>query len=169
MFLVPDDLAPFADIDQPKAAAMIEDAEAQASIVAPCLTTPEFAAEPSLVAAARSILRGAVLRWDESGSGALQQVQSGPFGATMDTRQQRRGMFWPSEIQQLQGLCARLSGESAQRSLSSLRPSGATASHMPWCAMAFGATYCSCGSDLTNYEYPLYEGGALTGDGGGDP
>lgn len=34
--------------------------------------------------------------------------------------------------------------------------------HVPWCALAFGAVYCSCGSDLTNYEYPLYEGGALS-------
>jgi hypothetical protein len=35
---------------------------------------------------------------------------------------------------------------------------------MPWCSVNFGALYCSCGADLTNYEYPLYEGGVLSGD-----
>lgn len=44
----------------------------------------------------------------------------------------------------------------------SIRPSGLGSPHMPWCALMFGALYCSCGADLTNYEYPLYEGGVLT-------
>lgn len=46
----------------------------------------------------------------------------------------------------------------------SIRPSGYGSPHMPWCALAFNALYCSCGADLTNYEYPLFEGGALSGD-----
>lgn len=99
--LTPDDLAPFATIDLSKALAMIEDALAMAAVVAPCITTAEFAYPD----AAKAIIRGAVLRWDESGTGAMQQVTSGPFSTTMDTRQTRRGMFWPSEIQQLQALC----------------------------------------------------------------
>lgn len=44
----------------------------------------------------------------------------------------------------------------------SIRPSGYGSPHMPWCSLYFGATFCSCGADLTNYEYPLYEGGVLT-------
>lgn len=44
----------------------------------------------------------------------------------------------------------------------SVRPSGAGSVHMPWCALYFLAVYCSCGADLTNYEYPLFEGGVLT-------
>jgi hypothetical protein len=32
-----------------------------------------------------------------------------------------------------------------------------TGNHAAICALAFGALYCSCGADLTNYEYPLYE------------
>ena len=36
--------------------------------------------------------------------------------------------------------------------------------HMPWCSLMFGGTACSCGANLTNYTYPLYEGGALDGD-----
>lgn len=28
--------------------------------------------------------------------------------------------------------------------------------HAAMCALNFGATYCSCGADLTNYAYPLF-------------
>lgn len=33
----------------------------------------------------------------------------------------------------------------------------ATESHVPWCSLAFGATYCSCGADIAGF--PLYETG----------
>ena len=36
--------------------------------------------------------------------------------------------------------------------------------HIPWCALAFGALYCSCGSDLNRFEGPLFEGGSLSSD-----
>ena len=29
--------------------------------------------------------------------------------------------------------------------------------HLPWCSLAFGALYCSCGADIAGY--PIYEGG----------
>lgn len=99
--LTPDDLVPFASIDMDKAAAMIEDAVAMAARVAPCITDEDF--EHS--AAARAILRGAILRWHEAGTGAFTQQGAGPFQVSVDNRQQRRGMFWPSEITQLQELC----------------------------------------------------------------
>lgn len=96
-----DDLAPFAVIDEAKAQAMVTDALALAARVAPCITSDEF----TEVAAARAILRGAVLRWHEAGSGAFQSQTAGPFAVTHDTRQARRSMFWPSEIAELQALC----------------------------------------------------------------
>lgn len=99
--LVPADLTPFATIATAKAQAMIDDAMALAARVAPCITQSTFAHD----AAAKAILRGAILRWNEAGTGALQQQTAGPFGMQVDTRQQRRGMFWPSEITQLQELC----------------------------------------------------------------
>ncbi len=46
----------------------------------------------------------------------------------------------------------------------SIRPHRSGSAHMPWCSLLMGAAYCSCGADLTNYEYPLYEGGVLSGD-----
>lgn len=95
------DLAPFAVIDDDKAEAMITDAVAMAALVAPCILTDEFAYGD----AARAIIRGAILRWNDTGSGAAQTIQSGPFSQTLDTRQTRRGMYWPTEIVALQSLC----------------------------------------------------------------
>lgn len=46
----------------------------------------------------------------------------------------------------------------------SIRPVSASSSHMPWCDLMFGGADCSCGANLTNYRYPLYEGGVLDGD-----
>lgn len=97
-----DDLTPFApDIDPDKALAMIDDATALALRVAPCLSSDDF----EFADAAKAILRGAILRWNDSGSGALSQQGAGPFQVTYDTRQERRSLFWPSEIDQLQDLC----------------------------------------------------------------
>lgn len=148
-----EDLAPFADIDPVKAQAMIEDAVALAARVAPCITTEGF----EYPAAARAVLRAAVLRWHEAGSGALSQRSetTGPFGRaeSYDTRQQRRGMFWPSEIEQLQGLCR--SHESLGAfTIDTVGVSAAV--HADICSLNFGATYCSCGAVLTG-AYPLYE------------
>ena len=99
--MLPSDLTPFAAIEAEKAQAMIDDAMALAARVAPCINSADFAYE----AAARAIIRGAILRWNETGTGAMQAQTAGPFGVTVDTRQQRRGMFWPSEIAELQALC----------------------------------------------------------------
>ena len=111
MFLAPDDLTAFADIDPAKAALMIEDAEAMAALAAPCLSSSEFQLDEARVAAVRAILRGALIRWHDAGSGAVTQQSAGPFSQSLDTRQQRRGMFWPSEIAQLRDICAGFSGE----------------------------------------------------------
>lgn len=105
-FLNVTDLEPFATIGAAKAQAMIEDAEAYALLAAPCIGAGDFA----YATAVKAILRGAVLRWNDSGSGALQAQTAGPFGQTLDTRQERRGMFWPSEIVALQGLCGSTGG-----------------------------------------------------------
>jgi hypothetical protein len=100
--LIPGDLAPFADIADVKAQAMIDDAMAMAARVAPCINDADFAYPD----AAKAILRGAILRWNDAGSGALLQQTVGGYSETHDTRQGRRSMFWPAEIQDLAALCA---------------------------------------------------------------
>lgn len=99
-----EDLDPFVpDFPAAKGQAMIDDALATARVIAPCIKDDAFDADKA--AMAKAILRGAVLRWNEAGTGAIQQQAAGPFSMAIDTRQQRRGMFWPSEIEQLQELC----------------------------------------------------------------
>ena len=146
--LVLSDLAPFADIEPVKAQAMIDDALAMAERVAPCITTAAFL----YPAAAKALLRGSIIRWAEAGSGAMSSTTTGPFGATVDTRQQRRGMFWPSEIEQLQDLCkgSQLSGAFSIDTLATV-----SLAHNDTCSINFGALYCSCGAVLTQ-SIPLY-------------
>lgn len=43
----------------------------------------------------------------------------------------------------------------------SITPSASGSPHLPWCDLMLGGTTCSCGANLTNYEYPIYE---LDGD-----
>jgi hypothetical protein len=107
-YLEVSDLTEFAsDIPIAKAALMIDDAESLALLVAPCLNmdNEDYDLSDNSQLAVRAILRAAILRWNDSGSGAFQQQTTGPFSATIDTRQTRKGMFWPSEIESLQSIC----------------------------------------------------------------
>lgn len=145
---------------------MVDGANAKASRVAPCLTwdgsdTTKPAPSADQLAEAKLVLVGAVKRWAETGSGAFQQQTAGPFGLTVDTRQRTGFNLWPSEIEQLQDICKAI-GEGGRVAFSI--GMGSTIHHMPWCALLLGANYCSCGADLTNNQYPLYEGGVLSDD-----
>jgi hypothetical protein len=146
-----DDLASFATIDPIKAEGMIADAVAIASLAAPCIAD-EAALTPLQIAAFRAVLRGAVLRWNEAGTGALSAQTAGPFSQTLDTRTQRRGMFWPSEIEQLQNICK---SDGDDGGAFSLDTAGAGTYHADICSLNFGALYCSCGTDIAGY--PIYE------------
>lgn len=142
--------------------AMVDGANAKAARVAPCLVASgETSPTDDQLAEARLVLIGAVRRWADAGSGAFQQQTAGPFGVTVDTRQRTGYNLWPSEIESLQDIC---STGSEGRQAFSLDTAPTSSNHMPWCSLAFGATYCSCGADLTAEQYPLYEGGVLTGD-----
>jgi|SRR5690554_275464 len=145
--LTPDDLEPFAAIPEARALALIEDAIALAARVAPCILDEDFAH----AAAAKAVLREAILRRNEAGSGAVTQQGAGPFQLSVDTRQPRRAMFRPDEVAQLQELCrdatpAAFSVDTA--------PAGGSR-HSPICSLMFGAAYCSCGADIAGE--PLHE------------
>lgn len=146
--LTPADLTPFANIDATKAAAMIEDALGMAEVVAPCITGEGFAHWR----AAKAILRGAILRWHEAGSGAAVTQTGGIYGQTVDTRQPRKAMFFPSEIDQLQKLCR--SDDAGGAYSIDMLPT-ATVEHAEICSIYFGGG-CSCGAILTQ-GLPLYE------------
>ncbi|WP_280331493.1 hypothetical protein [Nocardia wallacei] len=146
-FISTTDLAPFATIETAKATAMIEDAEAMAVLVAPCITNDGFVH----TAAVKAILRGAILRWNDSGSGAVTSQTAGIFGQTIDTRQTRKSLFWPSEIEQLQDLCT----ESGTGTAFNIDTVTSSAFHADTCSLVFGALYCSCGGDIAGW--PLSE------------
>lgn len=97
-----DDLTPFATIDAEEAEAMVADAVALATLAAPCLGGDDLT--PLQVAQAKAVLRSAVLRWHESGSGATSQEVAGPFQQTI-TPLARKSLFFPTEIDALRNIC----------------------------------------------------------------
>ncbi|MEU4772962.1 hypothetical protein [Micromonospora sp. NPDC023644] len=132
--------------------AMVAGANAKASRVAPCLAATDPAPTADQLAEAKLILLGAVKRWAEAGSGALQQQAAGPFSVTTDTRQRTGFNLWPSEIEALQELC-RTAGPATAFAVDTAP--GSAVQHSPICALMFGAAYCSCGADIAGA--PLYE------------
>jgi len=147
-FIIVDDLLAFApDIDLVKAAGMVEDASALAVLAAPCLGVEPTTLTAAQLGALKAILRGAILRWNEAGTGAFASQTAGPFGQTLDTRQPRRGMFWPSEIQQLRDVC----GSASSGAFSIDTAPGGYGLHADTCSINFGALYCSCGVDIAGY------------------
>lgn len=152
-YIAADDLTPFADIASAKAEEMIADATAQAVLAAPCLLD-EGDVPSHLVAAVKSVLRRAILRWNESGAGAFQSTKVGDLQEVQDTRQQPRSLLWPSEIEQLQQVCKLVTGATSGKAFSIDAGPGAP-QHALTCAATLGANYCDCGAVLTG-GLPLY-------------
>ena len=117
MFIELTDLQPFApDLDAARGNAMIADAEAMAIMAAPCLEMASLTVRQAQ--AVKAVLRAAVLRWHERGTGAKTTVQqtAGPFSQTegFDTRtlERQSGLFWPDEIASLQRVCEAVDSDS---------------------------------------------------------
>jgi len=132
VWITPTDLAPFADISLEKAQAMIDDAEATAISLVPALTTVQLTIDQA--AGVRAILRRAILRWHEQGSGAFTQEQetAGPFSHqwTADTRQKAsKGIFWPSEVASLEQIVG--AGGRHAFSIDQAQPAGGAVPAMP--------------------------------------
>jgi hypothetical protein len=134
--------------------AMLAGANAKASRVAPCLVHEESGSEATedQLAEARLVLIGAIVRWSQAGSGALQSQTAGPFGVTLDTRQRAGFNLWPSEIEALQAICRNATSSGAFSVDTAPSLGGA---HLPWCSLSLGAAYCSCGADIAGE--PIYE------------
>lgn len=94
------------DLDSEVVGILIRDGLAMARRVAPCIDDEGFPYADAAVA----IIRSAVLRWAESGSGgvASESNTAGPFSfsQTFDNRVTRRSLFFPSELRELEALCA---------------------------------------------------------------
>lgn len=145
-----DDLAPFASIDEAKAEAMIEDATAMAFMAAPCLAGDDLT--PQQLAAAKAILRGAILRWNDIGTGGVAAQTAGPYSMSIDTRQVRRSMFWPSEITELQNICKGITEKTGAFNIDTA-PTSPMLFHATFCGWAGG--WCTCGAiafDSDNWD-----------------
>ena len=128
----------------------IDGANARASRVAPCLASTDPAPTHDQLAEARLVLIGAVLRWAEAGSGAVQSKSVGPAAVTFDTSQARGFKLWPNEIVQLQDICK--SSESAKAF--SIDTIGCGGVHSAICSIYFGGE-CSCGASTLGQQ--IYE------------
>lgn len=84
--------------------------------------------------------------------GGVSQVQAstGPY-STSYTPTNPHGDFYLTKLEK-QAL-----GVGKQKAFSVQVGTTATSVHRPWCALAFGANYCSCGADIAGE--PIYEGG----------
>lgn len=133
---------------------MVDDVVAQAKNAAPCLKSLDLEVDADEVAFVRSVMRGALRRFAEAGSGALQQHTQTALGfsetQTFDTRQQRRRLLWPSEVADLQRFCAERANTPVTGSAFTVAMgSGGSVTHSRWCGLVFsGAAYCSCGADV---------------------
>lgn len=123
---------------------------ARAVRLAPCLAQPTG----DQLDEARLILIGIIKRWSEAGSGAVTTQAAGPFSQTTDTRERGGYRWWPSEITDLQALCA--NGKAKAFNVDSA-PSAVGSAHLPWCSVTWG-TPCSCGVDIAGV--PIFEGAA---------
>ena len=162
--LTPEDLEPFAVIEEAKAIAMIEDAMSMAALVAPCLADDsEVELKPHQVATVKAILRRAVLRWNDAGTGAIVQESTGPWSQTVDTTRSSKSLFWPSEVNDLQAVCRAAGGdEPPDKRVFTVNTGGRRRCvHSPICDLYFGGLHCSCGSDLNAFRGPLPQFGEV--------
>lgn len=136
---LPDDVA-----DHAMVAVWVNGANARASRVAPCLADTDPLPTADQLAEAKLILIGAVIRWSQAGSGALQSLNAMAFGATFDTRQKTGFNLWPSEITQLQDICK----SGAEAKAFSVDTVSCRGNHSPICSIYFGSSICSCGADI---------------------
>ena len=134
---------------------MVAGANAKAARVAPCLVSTNPAPTDDQIAEARLVLLGAVKRWADAGAGALSAQTAGPFSQTFDTRQRTGFNLWPSEITDLQAICSTEAPAKREAFSFDTAPSAGLSAHLPWCNLAFGATYCSCGVDIAGV--PIFE------------
>jgi hypothetical protein len=143
------DLVPFGVIETAKAQAMIDDVLAIAARVAPYAFEDNF----EYPEAAKAILRGAVLRRNDAGSGGIVQRQrtDGPFTRSETVDQKRTDILTEEERDALKELHT---GEAKSAFSIDTAPGGSVV-HADVCSLNFGANYCSCGASLSGF--PLWE------------
>lgn len=119
MYLAAQDLADRGiAIDALRVEAMIEDVEARAALVAPCLGDPDAMTELQRKQV-RAILADVLDRRAQNiAAGATTTSKTAGIyseSVTVSTEVSSRALFWPSEIADLQGICAAINGQQRPR------------------------------------------------------
>ena len=129
------------ELDRQAVTILARDGLAMARRVAPCIDDESF----PHVDAAKAIIRSAVLRWAESGSGGVSSEQNtaGPFSHTVsfDNRSTRRSLFYLLEIKELEGLCASARGRVGAVDTIPKPTSGCVG---PGCTYVAGSSFLVC-------------------------
>lgn len=125
------------DEDEDVVEAMISDAEALATAQVPELLS---LTDERGLKSIKAILRQAINRWIEAGSGAVVTESAGPFAQTLDTRALRRGTFFNAEIQQMATIAGRKkkTGKAFSIDMAGFK------SHVLTCSIHWSGP-CSCG------------------------
>ena len=150
--------------EEDELAGIVNGLNAKAERVAPCLADSLPSSDPK-VAEAKLILLGTLKRWAQAGAGALTQrtQTAGPYNhsESYDTRQRTGYNLWPSEIADLQAICASGPDSSSAFTVDTAPGYAAIGNHSETCNLVFGGTWCSCGASLTGGAYPLYRSETL--------
>lgn len=102
-------LAFLPNLDPAQAQELVTGALARAAVVAPCIVEDDF----THAAAAKDIIRDAILRRAEAGTGAYSKKSVGAISVELDTRSALRALFQPGDVSELQALCTRYRGTSS--------------------------------------------------------
>lgn len=112
-----------ATLDQAQADDMIATAWARAGQAAPCL---KDAGDDTLDAEdleiVKDVLRSAILRWVERGSGAVVSRSAGEYGETLARIDDSGNLFRPGEIRDLKQVCGNLRKRGRASTISTLPP-----------------------------------------------
>lgn len=115
------DLQKFApELQQAQAEDMIATAWARAQQAAPCLKDEATELDPSDVEIVKDVLRSAILRWDDRGSGAVAQRTAGEYGETF--RAGESNLFRPNEIRDLRSVCGNVRKRGRASTISTVPP-----------------------------------------------
>lgn len=134
--------------------------------VAPCLRVsqdePSPLDDPVNLQIVKDVVRGAVLRWADRGSGALKFQSSGDFSQTLADV---GALLRPNEIRELEEMCGEFTRQQRAATISTATYNNEIV-HAPWCSVNFAAgalnpqpgapVFCNCGSILNNGAGPIW-------------
>jgi hypothetical protein len=127
------------------ASVLLEDAS---QFILDTVPTAGMAAEATRRRIVCAVVRRAMPASGEVGYSSIQEA-TGPFSQTF-TPVNPSGDFYLTKLER------RALGDGATKAFGVQVAGIGAVQHLPWCALNFGAAYCSCGADIAGY--PIYEG-----------